>query len=157
MHYVDIETIKNVKMTIDQWRLELTDGMADSSYVALVVHVTLALERIKEGERIELKGEYLSSLQVEKEYRLAQKLAFYLEEQLQIEIPEEEIGYITMHLRGVKWMGQKEEVSSSSFIRTRRIPFNVTKSVAPTSASIAIHSVNHSGITSNKASAYRLK
>ncbi|KMK78042.1 BglG family transcription antiterminator [Alkalihalobacillus pseudalcaliphilus] len=114
MHYVDIETIKNVKMTIDQWRLELTDGMADSSYVALVVHVTLALERIKEGERIELKGEYLSSLQVEKEYRLAQKLAFYLEEQLQIEIPEEEIGYITMHLRGVKWMGQKEEVLEGS-------------------------------------------
>ncbi|WP_413377355.1 BglG family transcription antiterminator [Alkalihalobacillus sp. 1P02AB] len=114
MHYVDLDTVKKVKETIDKWRITVAEEMVDSSYVGLIVHVTLAIERLKQGERIELRGEYLHSLQTYKEFDLAKSLAGELEKVMGIQILDEEVGYISMHLRAVKWMNQKEEVLEGS-------------------------------------------
>ncbi|MFT8322988.1 MAG: BglG family transcription antiterminator [Bacillus sp. (in: firmicutes)] len=76
--------------------------LADSSYVGLVVHIALAMERIQRGENIILKEEYLYELRSTKEYEFAKKIVQQLEQIFTVCIPEGEIGYITMHLRGAK-------------------------------------------------------
>ncbi|GKU84703.1 BglG family transcription antiterminator [Niallia sp. NCCP-28] len=81
---------------------ELPYPLADSSYVGLVVHLALAMERIQRGENIALQKEYLQELKSTKEFDFASKIAFRLEHTFEVDIPEEEIGYITMHLRGAK-------------------------------------------------------
>jgi len=81
---------------------ELPYPLADSSYVGLVVHLALAMERIQRGENISLQEDYLKELKSTKEFDFASKIAFRLEHTFDVDIPEEEIGYITMHLRGAK-------------------------------------------------------
>ncbi|KKI89202.1 hypothetical protein WQ54_26900 [Bacillus sp. SA1-12] len=91
-----------IENLISQMNSRLPYPLADSSYVGLVVHLALAMERIQRGENITIKTDYLTQLRASREYHFAQEIAKMLEETFQIPIPEEEIGYITMHLRGAK-------------------------------------------------------
>lgn len=81
---------------------ELPYHFADSAYVGLVVHLTLAIERISQGEKIEINDSYLKTLEDTKEYDTAVLLIEKLEKVFRLSIPKAEIGYITMHLRGAK-------------------------------------------------------
>ncbi|GAF64731.1 putative transcriptional antiterminator [Bacillus sp. TS-2] len=110
LHYVDLPTIKKIKDSISSWRKSFHDEIADSSYVGLIVHLALAIERLKQGERIELEQHYLQTFKNYKEFEMAESLAKKLENLFEISIPETEIGYITMHLRGAKWLHMEEDV-----------------------------------------------
>lgn len=67
-------------------------------YIRLITHLRFAVERIRQG-----KSSYNPFLQnlktgMSEEYEIACKLCEIMQEKLQVEIPEDEIGYITMHL-----------------------------------------------------------
>ncbi|MDI5790792.1 PRD domain-containing protein [Bacillus licheniformis] len=74
-------------------------SLSDSAYIALVVHLTFAIERIQLGEMINMNEEELTDLKRTKEFELALALAKALEDAFHVKIPEAEAGYITMHLR----------------------------------------------------------
>lgn len=67
-------------------------------YIRLITHLRFALERLLDGKispnpfAIKLKKTLTS------EYRLAQKIAIHIEERLGLSVPEDEVGYIVMHL-----------------------------------------------------------
>ncbi|TRZ36257.1 PRD domain-containing protein [Niallia circulans] len=96
------EKIILIEGIIEEINEELPYSLADSSYVGLVVHIALAMERIQRGENITLQEDYLRELKSTKEFSFAQKIAARLERTFEVTIPDEEIGYITMHLRGAK-------------------------------------------------------
>lgn len=79
--------------------------LADDSFVALVVHLAIALERISNGEKITIEPELLGALKETDEYIIASGLINTISQAFSIEIPEAEIGYVTMHLRGSKGRG----------------------------------------------------
>ncbi|WP_185819639.1 BglG family transcription antiterminator [Salibacterium salarium] len=81
---------------------ELPYSFADSAYIGLVVHLTLAMERISQGENIEINEAYLDSLRDTREFEVAQFIISKLEKVFHLTVPEAEVGYITMHLRGAK-------------------------------------------------------
>ncbi|MGY4691393.1 BglG family transcription antiterminator [Salibacterium sp. K-3] len=99
---VEQEKWLTVEKILADMREELPYHFADSAYIGLVVHLTLAIERISQGEKIEINESYLKTLQDTKEYEMAEQLIERLEKVFQLSIPEAEIGYITMHLRGAK-------------------------------------------------------
>ncbi|MDR4944975.1 BglG family transcription antiterminator [Neobacillus cucumis] len=101
---VIVETIVN---SIVQ---ELPFSMADSAYIGLVVHLTLAVERIQKGEGIKINLSYLEDQKMTKEYRFAERIVSQLELVFQISIPEAEIAYITMHLKGAKLRHENEHL-----------------------------------------------
>ncbi|MCM3217571.1 PRD domain-containing protein [Niallia taxi] len=96
------EKIILIEGIIEEINEELPYSLADSSYVGLVVHIALAMERIQRGENITLQEDYLRELKSTKEFSFARKIAARLERTFEVTIPDEEIGYITMHLRGAK-------------------------------------------------------
>ncbi|WP_139184733.1 BglG family transcription antiterminator [Alteribacillus persepolensis] len=100
-------------VTVEQILHEMKDTLpysfADSAYIGLVVHVTLAVERLQKGENIEINQEHLHSLKNTKEFEAANQLIQRLERVFQLDIPEAEIGYITMHLRGAKLRQEPEQ------------------------------------------------
>jgi mannitol operon transcriptional antiterminator len=105
-----------VEKVIESISQELPYSMADSAYIGLVVHLALAVERIQKGEGINIDPSYLENQQATKEYKFAKKIVEQLEQVFQIQIPEAEIGYITMHLKGAKVRYDNEyliEASSS--------------------------------------------
>ncbi|PFG02734.1 BglG family transcription antiterminator [Bacillus sp. es.036] len=99
---VDRTKLLKVETIVDDVNNELPYMIADSAYIGLIVHLTLAVERIQKGEKIEIDEEYLSTLVNTKEFGFARIIGTKLEESFNVLIPEAEIGYITMHLRGAK-------------------------------------------------------
>lgn len=96
---------------------ELPYTMADSAYIGLIVHLALAVERIQKGEGISIDAAYLENQKPTKEYKFAEKLVDELEKVFRIDIPEAEIGYITMHLKGAKMRHDKEYVIEDSSLQ----------------------------------------
>ncbi|WP_046213754.1 BglG family transcription antiterminator [Paenibacillus wulumuqiensis] len=76
--------------------------LTDSAYIGLTVHLALAIERIRRGQRITIAPHILDELKQLSEFQTARKLAQRLEQSFDISIPEDELGYITMHLKGAE-------------------------------------------------------
>ncbi|MCP3032073.1 BglG family transcription antiterminator [Halobacillus sp. A1] len=99
---VDKEKLTIIERNVDSIRSSLTYDLADSAYLGLVIHLALAIERIQQGEMIEMAEEYLDELRQSKEFELASELIGRLEKTFDLDIPQAETGYITMHLMGAK-------------------------------------------------------
>lgn len=104
---VDRKKLAIIEQQIEQVKETLPFTMADSSYIAFVVHLALAIERIKRGEAIHFDPRDLQTLQATNEYEIARVLAESLEKVFGVAIPSEEIGYMTMHLMGAKWRSRQ--------------------------------------------------
>jgi activator of the mannose operon (transcriptional antiterminator) len=84
---------------MDEW---LEFPLTDQSVISLTVHIAIAIKRIKMGHRIDINTNQLQELQMKPEYRLAEQLAKQIEQWVAVKIPDEEIGYITLHLLGAR-------------------------------------------------------
>ncbi|WYP25679.1 BglG family transcription antiterminator [Alkalihalobacillus sp. FSL W8-0930] len=123
---VDMKKIQLVQAAVEDLRTHSNGQMADVSYIGLIVHLALAIERIQQGENVQMDANQLHALQQENVYRLANELAHSLENLFSITIPEEEIGYIVMHLRGAKIQREyhlfnNEEYAELSYYADRMI------------------------------------
>jgi len=105
---VEKEKLIIVERVIEEIHREWNYHIADSAYIGLVVHLALAIERIQQGENIHIDSTYLESLKATPEYNMAEKISRKLEQVFQIDIPEAETGYITMHLQGAKLRYENE-------------------------------------------------
>lgn len=83
--------------------------LTENSYVGLILHVTIAINRILQKEIIEQNDELQKRLQNDEEYNLALHIVNSLEEEFQIEIPDIEIAYICLHIKGSKLQYVSEE------------------------------------------------
>ena len=108
LHLVDREKLLIIEDVMRELKHATLIPITDNAYVGLIVHLALAIERIKQGEKIEMDTEFLKQLKQESEYHIAEKIIMELTSRFQIDIPEAEIGYITMHLQGAK-LRQNEE------------------------------------------------
>ncbi|ANB56301.1 PRD domain protein [Anoxybacillus sp. B7M1] len=79
--------------------------LSDRNYVNLVVHLLLAVERIKCKEvNIEVH-DFIPNIESVPEYMIAKQIVHKLEEKMNISIPEIEVSYITLHLLGSRSNG----------------------------------------------------
>lgn len=108
LHLVDREKLLVIEDVMRGLKQDTLISITDNAYVGLIVHLALAIERIKQGEKIEMDQDFLKELKQEPEYNTATKIIMELTARFQIDIPEAEIGYITMHLQGAK-LRQHEE------------------------------------------------
>ncbi|MBP1754099.1 MAG: transcriptional antiterminator, BglG [Firmicutes bacterium] len=76
--------------------------LTENSYIGLILHVTIAVNRILQQEIIEPNDELLEKLVKNEDYNLATHIASSLEEEFQIDIPDIEIAYILLHIKGSK-------------------------------------------------------
>lgn len=70
------------------------------AYQNLIVHIAIALLRIKEGCYIPMEPTHLENLREMREYAVAREIARLLDEKLGIALPDEEVAYIAIHLAG---------------------------------------------------------
>lgn len=99
---VNPNMLSAIETRVEQARDELPHELADSAYIGLVVHLALAMERLQKGEKIKFDQAFLKQIEGTKEYDIAKKMIEDLAVSLTIDIPDDEIGYITMHLMGAK-------------------------------------------------------
>lgn len=76
--------------------------LTESSYVGLVLHISIAINRILQNEIIEENVNWQERLEMDDDYRLAQLIVDKLEEEFAVSIPEIEVTYICLHIKGAK-------------------------------------------------------
>lgn len=102
LNLIDKSIIKSVENILIKSINKLNMNLSDSAYVGLVVHISLAIQRIKNGENIKMDKDALNELKKLEQFEKAYEIAKNIEEEFNINLPLDEVGYITMHLRGCK-------------------------------------------------------
>jgi len=77
---------------------EISPDINEHVHVALPDHINFAIHRLRNG--LEIVNPFLLEIQTlfAKEYALAQRAAKMIEEQFQIDVPESEVGFLTLHI-----------------------------------------------------------
>lgn len=100
---VDISTLNTIEKSIKKLAKEIEFEMVESSYMGLLIHLVLVVKRLEAGDKIDINPIKLRELKMSEEYQYAKVLAENLQKELNIQIPESEIGYITIHLKGARY------------------------------------------------------
>lgn len=74
----------------------------DQAFVNLIVHIAIALERIKFDKKIYIEKDYFDYIKKNKEYDIAKWVVENLSKEFNLEIPEKESAYICLHMLGAK-------------------------------------------------------
>lgn len=109
LNFIDRTIIKGIEKIVSELEEKFNFKLIDSDYIGLVVHISLAVQRIKNGEKISMDKSSLSELEILPEFAVATEITEKLEKVFTIEIPKDEIGYITMHLKGARLRLNKVE------------------------------------------------
>lgn len=86
--------------------------LTESSYVGLVLHVSIAMSRILKDEIIEQRDDWSKDLTEDDDCRLAKEIVSRLETEFGVAIPAVETAYVCLHIKGAKhqnieWNGKK--------------------------------------------------
>lgn len=105
---IDLDFIKN-SIKVAEEQMEST--FSDDAFNNLVIHIAIAVKRIQLSKDIVMDKEELKNLRKTAEFAIASSIANMLEDKFGISIPEDEIGYITIHLLGsnVTYMGNPDK------------------------------------------------
>jgi len=76
--------------------------LTENSYVGLIIHISIAINRIRKNEVIEYDENWKQNLLEDEDYELAKVIVEELEREFQIDIPQVEVSYICLHLKGAK-------------------------------------------------------
>jgi len=105
LNLIGLDTINLLDTFIKDLENKLDYRMADDSYAALMVHLAIALKRIKDGDQITINEKVLKEIKNNSEFLIAAELIKSISAAFSVEIPEAEIAYVTMHLMGSKGRG----------------------------------------------------
>ena len=111
---LDTDIMKRVISCLINLNNEQIANLTDSSYAGLVIHITIAINRIMHNEIIEPDSRLDADIEHDRDYSLAVIIASSLEREFNIEIPEIEVTYICLHIRASKMQNPD---SSQSFGR----------------------------------------
>jgi mannitol operon transcriptional antiterminator len=100
--FIDEDRLRKVEDLTGAAVERLPYAIADGAFVRLCVHFALVVERLLQGGEIEMGEDILQRLRKTDEYGYAQSLAQAIKEEFRIDVPEGEVAYMTMHLRGTK-------------------------------------------------------
>ncbi|QEK11498.1 PRD domain-containing protein [Crassaminicella thermophila] len=111
---VDPKIIELVEEIMEMVKSELGKGLNPNVHVGLIDHINFAIKRLKEG--IEIVNPFLIETKIlyPVEYSLAEKAVQILKENLKIDIPEAEIGFLALHIYGGRGDKTKNEALENS-------------------------------------------
>lgn len=98
---LDLFTLERKELGLDQY--------VQSSYIGLIIHLVVAIERIKKGQPIESDPSLYEEMAHTSSMGQAQKIAERIEQTFDVQMPQAEIVFIAMHLRGAKSINPTED------------------------------------------------
>lgn len=83
--------------------------MSDVAFNNLAVHIAIACQRIRHGNRVGILTEEIKDFRHTEEFAAAEQIIALIEAEMKLSFPEDEIAYIAMHLAGTKWFASITE------------------------------------------------
>ena len=99
---MDKEISLKVSKILSRYETYIANRLTDQSYMGLMIHLSIAVQRILRGESIIMNGDVLDNLRSDSQFDIARNIGVDIEKEFDIKFPEDELGYITMHLKGSK-------------------------------------------------------
>ncbi len=128
--FIDPQIVTFVEQILSVTEKELNIKYTDSGYMALIVHLSLSIRRLRSGEKIEMDPEELKNLSDLPEYTVAEQIAERIGRQFSLTIPTEEVGFITMHLSSARiWPQTRRMRSQLQSINTRQFVMSIVDQV----------------------------
>ncbi|WP_130806414.1 PRD domain-containing protein [Senegalia massiliensis] len=120
---VDPKIIELTQDIINIISKEINEDLNPNFHLALIDHINFTIKRLKEG--IDIVNPFLSETKLlyPKEYYLAKKSVEILIDNLYIDIPEAEIGFIAFHIYGATNNKTKNEAFKNSKIISKIINY----------------------------------
>lgn len=91
-----------VKSSLEYVQTALGYKFADSSYLALFIHLLIALQRVRSGHQISIDQQMHKTIVIQPEYRVACEIARIIFKSTGNQLPEAEQCHIALHLLGSK-------------------------------------------------------
>ena len=113
--------LRKLDKIVHELELELGYKFSDNAFIGLIVHISLTIQRIKSNETINIDQERLNTLHSKREFEIASNLAKKLSTIFAIEVPENEVAYITMHLLGARSRYSSDNLASVSMMDDFRL------------------------------------
>ena len=95
--------------------------LSDNAFIGLIVHLSLAVRRIKNHEPITIDAETCKPLRETREFSAALILAEKISAAFLIDVPESEVCYITMHILGARSRYNSASLGTISMMDNFRI------------------------------------
>lgn len=125
-HFIDDETFEIVEKVLSEVEQQMHIKYTDSAYMGLLVHIALAVKRLRNFEKIEMEAQRLESLKRYPEYSVAEEIGRRIAERFAIDIPQEEIGFITMHCISAQiWLTGQTDHTLAERMNTRQLVKNM--------------------------------
>lgn len=99
---LDEEILKRVVKAVLSMQDKRIRNLTENSYTGLIIHVTIAVNRMLKQEIIEENEMPARFAEEDEEFQLARRIREALEQEFSLSIPEEETAYICLHIKGSK-------------------------------------------------------
>lgn len=99
---INKDVLIKVISVLEQSSVNIAKKITQHSYIGLIIHLAIAIERIQNNELIEMDPSTLTDMKKESMFKEARIIATDIEDRFQIRFPEAEVGYIYMHLQGTR-------------------------------------------------------
>ncbi|PFH85648.1 PRD domain-containing protein [Bacillus sp. AFS088145] len=109
LEIIKLEKLTMIGKMIRDIEQQLPYSLADSAFMTFTIHLSLAIERIIQGEVVKMDQVVIEELSTTKEFNIASQIVNELEEVFKVNIPNAEKGYITMHLLGARQRQEKND------------------------------------------------
>jgi len=159
LQLVDKQKLVVIKQMIKEHFPHLVQSMTDHAYVGLIVHLTLAMDRIMRGESMEENEVNVDQMNDDPQFNTAIKIVEKLKECFDIAIPQSEVSYLLMHLQGSKLRKQNISVIASTNVElSRQVKLLIEKMEQLTDVSLATnHSLFEGLVTHLKPAIHRIE
>lgn len=104
-------------------------SLTENSYVGLVIHITIAIDRILKDETIEPGSSWGDQLERDEDYLLSEEIAAELEEEFGIRFPAMEVSYICLHIKGAKHERIRWNAGEALTIENRELQYLVNEMI----------------------------
>lgn len=113
--------IETVSSCVERAAHESGYKISSYAYQGLLIHIAVALVRVEEGCYLPAEGAHLEHLKTTGEYAVAQRVAEELSRSTGVQLPEEEIGYIAIHLAGKQTIDALPEGDGGSLVISEEV------------------------------------
>lgn len=102
MDLLDKDILFKVITVLKNISLVFLGNINQSSYLGLIIHLTIAIDRIQKDQLIEMDKMILDNLKKDSMYFYAEEFVRRFELEFNISFPEEETAYVLMHIKGTR-------------------------------------------------------
>lgn len=116
LNLVDEHIVHELEAMVHEMESGLPHHLSDTAFIGIVVHLSFAVQRMRKQEDIHIDAETLAALRGRREYQVATELSRRMALRFDITVPEDEIGYITMHLLGARSLYRTDDDHMTSVV-----------------------------------------